>query len=185
MCSMKSGAFFTNWSRMQAELEREDVDVGEGSLDEADGDNEQEEVGVAVMMDWRCTNVSLLIIPWCCWIFQNSGTHSRERLWTWKSFGPGRLKELQNMFLVRRRCRTARASSSRRGGCIQSRVTKCDAGLWLRNSPKVILAKIFSLTHHLFSRQDCLSAEQRVRPNESVRSWCWMSHVHFFYADIN
>ena len=34
---------------MQAELERADVDVGgrEGSLDEADGNNEHEEVGVA------------------------------------------------------------------------------------------------------------------------------------------
>ena len=101
----------------------------------------------------------------------------------------GRLKELQKlkergecmcMFPVRTRCRTARASSSRRGGCKRPRVMKCDAGLWLRSSPKVILAKIFSLAHHLFSRQDCLSAEQRVRQNHGVRSWCWMSHVHSY-----
>ena len=88
------------------------------------------------------------------------------------------------MFPVRTRCRTVRASSSRRGGCKRPRVMKCDAGLWLRSSPNVILAKIFSLAHHLFAARLLVS---RTASSPEPRCTLMVLDVScaFLYADIN
>ena len=192
MCSMKSGIVLTNWNRMQAELEREDVDVGDvrDLLTKLTETMRKKRSELRLHRDdglelHECFSLHDPVVPLDLpeqWDERTGKALDMEKV------VKGRLKELQKLkergvyvhvpredamqdctgkFVKTRWVQTAKGDEVR---------CRFVAQEFAKGDPR---EDLFTGTPPLFAARLFVSRTAS-SPEPLVRSWCWMSHVHSY-----